>query len=90
MKTDTKKFYVEPAPLTHPKGARCFKTETTSSVPMALGCANAGSCVVVLFPPERIVRDRKRTLRAIQAKRQSALNNKLYLIIFDFKMEMIL
>jgi len=61
VKTDIKKFYVEPAPLTHPKGARCFKTETTSSVPMALGCANAGSCLVVLFPPEWIGRDKNYT-----------------------------
>jgi len=57
---------------------------------MALGCANAGSCVVVLFPPEIIGRDKKRTFQASKTKRLCALNNKLYLIIFDFKMEMIL
>lgn len=51
---------------------------------------NAESCVIVSIPSGRVGRDKKRILRARSAKRQSALNNKLYLIIFDFKMEMIL
>jgi len=89
VKTDTKKVYVDPALLTPLKGHSAIQDRYNFWTDGA-GCANAGSCVVVLFPPERIVWDRKRTLRAIKAKRQSALNNKLYLIIFDFKMEMIL